>query len=124
MPSPALLIQTSMRPKRAITSSTTRLTSSRRLTFATIAIAFPPQRSATASSASLRRATSATDMPRRQSCSATAAPMPPLAPVITTIFGVMIKARTYHRKRKERARQAIRAGIDWYGSSDLVGHIA
>ena len=51
---------------------------------ATTGSAFAPQRSATARSLSALRAASTTLAPRRENSSARAAPMPALAPVITT----------------------------------------
>src|SRR5262249_37331377 len=84
MPWPALLTQTSTTPNRARAVSATRWTSSRRAQSATTASARDPQRAATASSASFRRATTTTDMPRAATISASAAPMPLLAPVMPT----------------------------------------
>src|ERR1043165_9528350 len=84
MPRAALFTQTSIRPNRASACPPPRPPSSRGVTSATIARARPPHRAATAWSASFRRATSTTDAPRDASSRAVAAPMPPLAPVITT----------------------------------------
>lgn len=81
MPRPTLLIHTSIRPAAAIASSTTRSTSERRVMSAGIVRARPAHRFATATSASRRRATSTTRSPLAAASTATAAPMPELAPV-------------------------------------------
>src|ERR1035438_147102 len=77
MPWPTLFIQTSIRPNSAIDSLTTRRTSSRRVTSATITCAPAPHFAATAPSA---------PAPRCPRAAAAPAPLPPLAPVITTTF--------------------------------------
>jgi len=86
MPWPTLLIQTSMCPKRAIASLTTRWTSSRTVASATMASTSVPHVAATASSTSLRRATITSECPCWHRRRAAASPMPVLAPVMTMTF--------------------------------------
>src|SRR5262245_22084260 len=84
IPWPTLFTQTSIRPNRPMASRTTRCTSSRRVMSATTMSAWAPQVSATARRTSARLATRTTDAPRDASVRASAAPMPLLAPVMTT----------------------------------------
>src|SRR5262245_6773368 len=84
IPWPTLFTQTSIRPNWPMASRTTRCTSSRRVMSATTMSAWAPQVSATARRTSARLATRTTDAPREARGRASAAPMPLLAPVMTT----------------------------------------
>src|SRR5205823_2720956 len=84
MPRPALFTHTSTEPKAASASSRKRFTSSRRVTSATTDWHPPPASAATARRASARRAARTSRQRLRPSRRASAAPMPLLAPVMTT----------------------------------------
>ena len=89
MPRPALLTQTSTWPKRASEAASAPSTSSRRVTSATSGSVSGPQRAATSRSSFSRRASNATRAPLPETSSASAAPIPPLAPVMTMTLPFM-----------------------------------
>src|SRR5262245_36472742 len=84
MPRPTLLIQASTRPQRATASAASRSTCARSVTSATRATARGPAATAAAASASGPRATRTGTAPRAPRRRAVAAPIPALAPVMTT----------------------------------------
>src|SRR6188768_1143244 len=112
MPWPALLTHTSMWPNRLIASCTTRRTSSRTVTSATTVSTRAPDRDAVSLSASSRRATSTRLAPSRPSCSASAAPIPALAPVITMTLSCTMPPDDYYvtLERVDPTRGRSRAG--------------
>mmetsp|Transcript_51093 Transcript_51093/g.170552 ORF Transcript_51093/g.170552 Transcript_51093/m.170552 type:complete len:413 (+) Transcript_51093:498-1736(+) len=81
MPRPTLFTITSRWPKWASAVLTAASTSARTVTSATMGSADGPHSAATASSASLRRATRASERPSAAACLASAAPTPVDAPV-------------------------------------------